>query len=111
MIDCVAIEKPQDLLGAIVLAKRGRDAGRLCVVVGWLPDNDYLLVADGKQRTVAKPKKKNMKHLEFTQCRSGELGARFLAGEHVTDRMIRVALAAFGEQTGEGRQHGKKRCN
>ena len=107
MIDFSVIEKPRDLLGAIVTAKRGRDAGRLCIIVGWLPGG-FFLISDGRGRPAAKPKKKSMKHLVFTQCRSEGLFAKLLAGEQVTDRMIRVALAAFGEQTGDGRQYGKK---
>ena len=102
-MECVAIEKPGDLLGAIVISKRGRDRDKPSVILGWLP-GDFALVADGKTRTVAKPKKKNMKHLRFTICRPGELNRRFLAGEQVTDQMIREELAGFGERTGKGRR-------
>ena len=91
MIDFVAIERPQDLLGSIVVSKRGRDEGKLCVLVGWLPD-DCALVADGKTRTAEKPKKKNMKHLIYTQYRSRELWVRFLSGEQATDQMLRDAI-------------------
>ena len=114
MIECVAIksvafenaaiENPRDLLGSVAISKRGRDKDRPCVILGWLPD-DFALIADGKRRTVAKPKKKNMKHLIFTKCCPGDLKTRFLTGEQVTDRMIREGLAAYGGRIGEGR-HG-----
>ena len=100
MIECVAIERPWDLLGAVAISKRGRDRNKPGIIIGWLP-GDFVLVADGKARTIAKPKKKNMKHLLFTQYRSGELVAKLQNGDQVTDRMIREGLAAFGEQTGK----------
>jgi len=100
MIENAAIKNPEDLLGAVVIPKRGRDARRPCVIVGWLPD-DFAQIADGRLRTVSKPKKKNMKHLYFTNWRSVELHDKLLAGEQVTDRMIREGIAGFGEQTGE----------
>ena len=92
-------------MGYVVISKQGRDKGKPGVIVGWLPD-DSALVADGRRRTAARPKKKSMKHLRFTQCRPGELGSKLLSGEQVTDQMIREGLAAFGEQNGEGRQYG-----
>ena len=106
MIESAAIETPQDLLGSVVIPKRGRDSGRPGVIVGWLDEGEFALVADGRLRPVSKPKKKNMKHLIFTKCRPRELYLGFLTGERITDRMIRKELAAFGEQTGIGRQYG-----
>ena len=107
MIVCVAVETPRDLLGTIVISKCGRDKGRMCVILGWAP-GDFALIADGRFRIVARPKKKNIKHLVFTKSRPMELGERILNGNQVTDRMIREELAAFGERTGERRQYGKK---
>ena len=64
------------------------------MIVGWLP-GDFAMVADGKLRKVAKPKKKNMKHLAFTQYRPREFGLKLMNGERITDRMIREELAAM----------------
>ena len=98
MIDCTAIEKPQDLLGSVVIPKRGRDEGKPCVLIGWLPgDGGYALIADGRRRPADRPKKKNMKHLIYTQYRSEALWERSLAGERATDLMVREALGAYGK--------------
>ena len=105
MIENVAIINRRELLGSIVIPKRGRDARRPCVITGWLPD-DFALIADGRLRKIAKPKKKNMKHLVFTKSRPAKIHEMFLAGGQVTDRMIREALAGFGENIGEGRRYG-----
>ena len=48
--------------GEIVLSKAGRDRGRAFVVTEIL-DGDYVLLADGKLRTLERPKKKKRKHL------------------------------------------------
>ena len=49
-------------LGRVVLSKQGHDKGRAFVVVG-LIDENYVLIADGDSRKLAKPKKKQAKHL------------------------------------------------
>ena len=105
MMECVAVETPRDLLGTVVVSKKGRDKDKPGIIVGWLP-GDYALVADGRFRRAARPKKKNMRHLIYMKIRPAELGARILEGEQVTDRMLREGLAAFGEFSGEGRQNG-----
>lgn len=108
MIEDVAVEGvegPQDLLGTIVIPKCGRDKGRPCVLFGWA-DDEIALITDGRRRKVAKLKRKKMKHLVFTKYRHGEIYLGLISGGQVTDRMVREGLAAFGEQTGEGRQYG-----
>ena len=96
-IDCVSSWR--DLHGAIVISKCGRDTGKPGVVVG-AEGEHFLLVADGKKRTAAKPKKKNIKHLIYTGFRICETGGC------VTDRTIRRELAAFGGCAREGRPNG-----
>ena len=99
MIDFAAIEKPQDLLGVIVIPKQGRDEGKPRVLIGWTPEG-FALVADGKIRTAGKPKMKNMKHLRYTNYRSNEIWMRAFSGEEITDIMIREALNVFCKQSG-----------
>lgn len=54
----------------IVLSIAGRDKGNYYVVVGL--DKDKVLVADGKYKTIEKPKKKNIKHLQLV-CKNCNL--------------------------------------
>lgn len=51
-------------LGSIVMATAGRDAGQLFVVIGTV-NKDYVLIANGKNRSQKKPKLKKIKHLKF----------------------------------------------
>lgn len=73
--------------GMIVKAKAGRDNGRYFVVVG--AENAHILIADGKTRKLATPKRKNVRHLVFTE-KSIELNG-------ITDKKLRNVL---GELSG-----------
>ena len=52
------------MIGQIVCSKTGRDKGYFMLVVG--ESEGYLLVCDGKERPLERPKLKNPKHLCFT---------------------------------------------
>lgn len=51
-------------IGALVKAIAGRENNELFVIVNII-DDQYVLIANGKNRTIKKPKKKKIKHLEF----------------------------------------------
>ncbi len=84
-------------LGHIVISSAGRDVGHAYVVIGWYKPQT-LLVADGRGRKVASPKKKNVKHVRrhsiannVTEASTGDV--------NITDEQIRQALAHI-EATG-----------
>lgn len=68
--------------GSVVVSKAGRDKGYLLAVVGI--EKDYVLVADGKERPLERPKRKNPKHLAKT--------AMTVSLENITNRGLRKAL-------------------
>lgn len=51
------------LRGQVIKSTAGRDKGYLMSVVS--SDEKYIYVCDGKERRLAKPKRKNPKHIEF----------------------------------------------
>lgn len=51
-------------IGSVVKAKAGRDSGRYFVIVE--THERFVLIADGKTRKLGAPKRKNIRHLEFT---------------------------------------------
>lgn len=73
--------------GRIVLAKAGRDAGRYFVVAGL--EGAELLLADGKRRTLLRPKHKNPLHVQAT--------AQTLPLEGLTDKALRSVLGPLNE--------------
>ncbi len=69
--------------GLIVCSKAGRDSGKFMVVVG--VKDGKVLVVDGKERPVERPKIKNIRHISLTQTTLPE-------EQMLTNRSIRHAL-------------------
>ena len=95
-------------VGQLVFSKAGRDRGRPFVVLR-VTDDGFAYVADGELRLVARPKRKNVKHLQPTGQVAHELLAKLEAGKTPTDAEIRKALAALtngpgGEEEGDGQE-------
>lgn len=78
-------------VGAVVVSKMGRDEGRSFVVVQEL-DSDFVLLADGKLRTMDHLKKKRRKHLRTTGIVVEELRERLREGAAVENHEIRSWL-------------------
>ena len=76
-------------LGNVVISSAGHDCGRFMVVVG--ADDGFVFVADGKERKLDSPKKKNIKHVRRT------LSTIELEG--LTDKKLRQTLRAFANNT------------
>ena len=85
------MERWQCQPGMIVRATAGRDAGRYFLVTAL--DGAELLLADGKRRTLASPKRKNPAHVQKTN--------RTLSPEGLTDRALRTALRDLNEQVSQ----------
>ncbi|MBS1310115.1 MAG: hypothetical protein HP032_06515 [Oscillospiraceae bacterium] len=85
--------------GEIVLSLKGRDAGGLFCVVD--AQDGFALIADGKGRKLAAPKRKREKHLRRVGTSAHPAIVRLQRGESVSDRALRRSLAAFrdSEQT------------
>ena len=72
--------------GTVVISKAGRDKGYFMVV---LDETDgHVIVADGKERPLDRPKRKNPKHLQKTN--------RKLSLEQLTNKKLRTALRDQG---------------
>ena len=78
-------------VGAIVISKMGRDEGRSFVVIEEV-DSDFVLLADGKLRTMEHLKKKRRKHLKPTGLVVEELRERLRAGAGIENHEIRSWL-------------------
>lgn len=50
----------------VVLSTAGRDKGRLMAAIA--EENGCCIVVDGKERPICRPKRKNVRHIAFTQC-------------------------------------------
>lgn len=90
-----------DYTGWIVRATAGRDRGALFCVVGVDQGQKRLLLADGKRRKLAGPKRKKLGHVKPLTNHQSEFKhptiQKLKQGEPVSDRELRRALAAFKE--------------
>ena len=78
-------------VGAIVVSRMGRDEGRSFVVVQ-VVDEDFVMLADGRLRTMDHLKKKRRKHLKTTGIVVEELRSRLEAGAVVENHEVRSWL-------------------
>lgn len=80
-------------IGRIAISKQGHDKGSWLVVVG-LVDQQYVLVADGKNRKLEKPKKKQTKHLRAKPYLAEDIAEMIELGRPLLDSDIRKAIQA-----------------
>ena len=74
------------MVGKIVISKKGRDMGKYLAVINC--DKNYVFVADGKERKLETPKRKNIKHISLT--------ADFLNQDQLkTNKSLKKAIAVY----------------
>lgn len=77
--------------GNVVISKAGRDKGYFMAVVE--ANADTVTVADGKERPLSRPKRKNPKHLQKTNFK--------VDFEQLTDKKLRTYLRVLSGQNGK----------
>lgn len=83
-------------LGQIVESKAGRDRGRSFLIVAF-PDENYVSLADGDLRKLAKPKRKKRKHIKAKPVIVKDIQTRLRAEEALLDADLRKAIKAYKE--------------
>lgn len=73
--------------GSVVKADAGRDCGGYFAVVEM--QDRYCFIADGKSRKLLSPKRKNIKHLSFTNS--------VIDLNDITDKKLRTLLREFSQ--------------
>lgn len=76
-------------LGTVVVSSAGHDSGRWFVVTG--ADGRFCCLADGKERKLAAPKKKNIRHISVTNSR--------IELDGLTDKKLRSTLRAMSAKS------------
>ena len=80
-------------IGQVIYSKAGRDKRRPFIVLR--AEEGYLYLADGSCRTVKKPKKKKIMHVQPTKTVSEEVSRLIREGKELKDSDIRTALKDF----------------
>jgi ribosomal protein L14E/L6E/L27E len=84
---------PDIIISDVVVATAGRDQGKLFYVVG--TDPVYLMLANGKDRTLDKPKRKKRKHVQKVLRAETRVAAKIASGDKVLNSELRRDLAFF----------------
>ena len=84
-------EKPDIQISDVVISLRGRDQGELYYVIG--KQEEFLLLANGKNRTLEEPKRKKQKHVEKVLRSETRVAVKLLSGDKVLNGELRRDLA------------------
>ena len=84
-------------VGNVVYSCQGRDEGRVYLVIGAADREGYVWVVDGEVRTLARPKRKNAKHLRYKGEDLTAIAAKLSESKQVFDSEIKSALRAYAK--------------
>lgn len=77
--------------GRLVASTAGRDSGNFYLVLDQPGDNMVRLV-NGRERKLADPKKKNIRHIKVYPRLAEEVASKIASGQRINDLDIRKAL-------------------
>ena len=80
----------------VVKATAGRDQGKIFYVIG--ADEQFLLLANGKDRTLEKPKRKKRKHVQKVLRSETRVAEKLTRGDKVLNSELRRDLAFLAGQ-------------
>ena len=80
----------------VVVSTAGRDQGKLFYVIG--TDPVYLTLANGKDRTLEKPKRKKRKHIQKVLRSETRVAEKLRLGDKVLNSELRRDLAYLSRE-------------
>lgn len=80
----------------VVVSTAGRDQGQWFYVIA--QDQTYLYLADGKGRSLEKPKRKKRRHVQKVLRSETRVAGKLLAGDKVLNGELRRDLAFLARQ-------------
>ena len=84
---------PEFMIADVVVSTAGRDTGAMYYVIG--TDDQYLLLVNGKDRTLEKPKRKKRKHTNKVLRSETRVAGKIESGDKVLNSELRRDLAYF----------------
>ena len=84
------------IISDVVVSTAGHDQGKLFYVIG--TDPVYLILANGKDRTLEKPKRKKRKHVQKVLRSETRVAAKLIRGDKVLNGELRRDLAYLASE-------------
>ena len=88
---------PDINISDVVVSKAGHDQEKWFYVIG--EDQDFLLLANGKDRPLDKPKRKKRKHVEKVLRSETRVAEKLRCGDKVLNGELRRDLAFLARET------------
>ena len=88
---------PDINISDVVVSRAGRDEGEWFYVIG--EDHDLLLLANGKDRPLDKPKRKKRKHVQKVLRSETRVAEKLRHGDKVLNGELRRDLAFLARET------------
>ena len=82
---------PELTISDVVVSTAGRDTGKWFYVIA--EDTNFLFLANGKDRTLDKPKRKKRRHVQKVLRSETRVAAKILSGDKVLNSELRKDLA------------------
>ena len=89
--------KPDITISDVVVSTAGHDQGKLFYVID--EDPVYLMLANGKDRTLDKPKRKKRKHVQKVLRSETRVAEKLRQGDKVLNGELRRDLAFLARET------------
>ena len=89
-------EQPDLIISDVVLSTTGRDKGNIFYVVGI--EGDFLFLANGKDRTLDRPKRKKQKHVQKVLRSETRVAVKLRNGDKVLNSEVRKELAFLSRE-------------
>lgn len=99
-----------NLIGKLVFSKAGRDKNNPYLIVNVIAE-DYVYLANGSTKKIEMPKKKKIKHLNFTEIIDEELKNSILNNEDNLDLKIKNFIKFEGIDKEVWLPYVKRWCN
>ena len=89
-------DNPDFMIADVVVATAGRDAGKLFYVID--TDEAYLILVNGKDRRIEKPKQKKRKHTQKVLRAETRVAEKLRTGDKVLNSELRRDLAYLSRE-------------
>ena len=89
-------DKPDIQISDVVISTAGRDQGKLFYVID--TDETYLMLVNGKDRSLEKPKRKKRKHAKKVLRSETRVAEKIRQGDKVLNSELRRDLAYFSRE-------------
>ena len=87
---------PDIKISDVVVSTAGRDQGRLYYVIS--TDELFLMLVNGKDRTLDKPKRKKLRHVQKVLRSETRVAAKLASGDKVLNSELRRDLAYIARE-------------